>query len=82
MDKKEKQIQIPYSLLARLFRYFLIEPTVDDQEAIKKALEGKLDALARHELYSRSKTAETEEEREKARQEYLDRVGIHESFRW
>ena len=33
-------------------------------------------------VYTQSKTAPTEEEREKSRQEYLDRRGIPESFRW
>jgi hypothetical protein len=41
-----------------------------------------LDALVRHELYEKYKTAPTEEEREKARQEYLDRRGVPDSFRW
>ena len=45
-------------------------------------LEKKLDALVLRELYGKSKTALTEEEREKARQEYLDRRGIPNSFRW
>ena len=39
-------------------------------------------AMVERELYTRSKTAPTEEEREKARQEYLDRRGIPEDFRW
>ena len=45
-------------------------------------LEKKLDAVVLRELYGKSKTAPTEEEREKARQEYLDRRGISDSFRW
>ncbi len=40
------------------------------------------DGLADRELYSKYKMAPTEEEREKSRQEYLDRKGIPESFRW
>ena len=35
-----------------------------------------------HELYTKSRMALTEEEREKARKEYLDRRGISDSFRW
>ena len=35
-----------------------------------------------HELYEKYKTAPSEEEREKARQEYLDRRGVHPDFRW
>ncbi len=34
------------------------------------------------ELYTKYKTAPTEEEKEKARKEYLDRRGVPESFRW
>lgn len=33
-------------------------------------------------LYGKFKTAPTEEEREQARKEYLDRRGMPESFRW
>ena len=33
-------------------------------------------------LFGKSKTAPTEEEREQARKEYLDRRGVPESFRW
>ena len=33
-------------------------------------------------LYSRYKTAPTEEEREQARQEYLDRRGVPQSYHW
>ena len=32
-----------------------------------------MDAMLRHELYAQYKTAPTEEQREQARQEYLDR---------
>ena len=35
-----------------------------------------------HELYTKYKTAPIEEEREKARREYLDKRGVPESFRW
>lgn len=79
---KEKQVQIPYDTLFSLFRYFLIEPTEADAEAIKKALDNKLEAMIRHDLYTKYKTAPTNEEKEKARQEYLDRIGILDSFRW
>ena len=43
-------------------------------------MEKKLDAMVLRELYGKSKTAPTEDEREKARQEYLDRRGIPDSF--
>ena len=49
---------------------------------IKKGLEDKLEAMVRRELYTKYKTAPTEEEREKARQEYLKKVGMYRSFCW
>ena len=76
-----KQVQIPQELFVQLIYYHLME---DDSyiDEIKIGLEKKLDALVLRELYGKSKTAPTEEEREKARQEYLDRRGISDSFRW
>lgn len=78
---KMKTVQIPYELFGELLRYHLLE---DDccAEEIRQGLEQKLDSLVRHELYKKYKTAPTQEEREKARQEYLDRRGILDSFRW
>ena len=49
---------------------------------IKKGLEEKMEAMVRRDLYTKYKTAPTEEEREMARQEYLEKVGMHRSFRW
>ena len=47
-----------------------------------QGLEKKLDSLVQHELYGKYKTALTQEEQGKARQEYLDRRGVPDSFRW
>ena len=76
-----KQVQIPQELFVQLIYYHLME---DDSyiDEIKIGLEKKLDAMALRELYGKVKTAPTEAEREKARQEYLDRRGIPDSFRW
>ena len=49
---------------------------------IRQGLEQKLDALVRHELYAKYKTAPTAEEREQARKEYLDKRGVFPDFRW
>ena len=49
---------------------------------LPRKLEQKLDSLVRHELYAKYKTAPTQEDREKARQEYLDKRGVPDSFRW
>ncbi len=38
--------------------------------------------MVRHELYVKYKTVPTEEERERARLEYLDRLVLLESFKW
>lgn len=78
-----KNVQIDTTLLYDLFDYFL-NGNQDEftQEAIITALESKLEALVRHELYTQSKTAATSEAREAARQAYLDRVGMRQSYRW
>ena len=62
-------------------QYFLME-NYEGEEIIRKELEKKLNAMVDRELYSKYKTAPTEEEREKSRQEYLERKGIPENFRW
>ena len=76
-----KNIQIPQELFMKLLRYHLIED-FSCEDDIKKGLEQKMDAMVMRELYTKSKTAPSEEEREKARQEYLDKRGISDSFRW
>ena len=74
----KKNVQIPYELFADILKYHLLE--LDGfEEKIKKGLEQKLDALVNQELYKKYKT---EEEREAARKEYLDRKGVPENFRW
>lgn len=64
-----------------LVRYFLIGQEETEPEIVK-ALEKKMDALVMRELYTQYKTAPTEEEKEKARREYLDKRGVPDSFRW
>ena len=76
-----KNVQISQELFIALMRYFLLEQEELYPE-IKEGLEKKLDALVMRELYTKYKTAPSEEEREKARREYLDRRGVPESFRW
>lgn len=76
-----KNVQISEELFVALLKYHLVE--IDDVlPQIKKGLEEKLEAMVRRDLYTKYKTAPTEEEREKARQEYLEKVGMHRSFRW
>ena len=76
-----KNVQISEELFIALLKYHLVD--MDDVlPQIKKGLEEKLEAMVRRDLYTKYKTAPTEEEREKARQEYLEKVGMHRSFRW
>ena len=78
---QNRNVQIPYELFLQLLQYFLMD-NYDDEEIIRLGLEKKLGAMMNREVYSKSKTAPTEEERERFRQEYLDRKGMRESFRW
>lgn len=75
-----KSYQISEELFLKLLKYHLFNQEELGAE-IKLGLEEKLEQITRHDMYSRYKTAGTEEDREKARQEYLERVGISDSFR-
>lgn len=76
-----KNVQISEQLFVALVKYHLLE--MDDvYPEIKKGLEEKVDALVMRELYTKYKTAPTDEEREKARREYLDKRSVPDSFRW
>ena len=78
---QNKSVQIPYELFFQLLQYFLMD-NYDGEEIIRLGLEKKLDRMVMRDLYGKFKTAPTEEERERARKEYLDRRGVLESFRW
>lgn len=76
-----KNVQLPKELFIKLIRYHLL----DDNSVcvdICKGLETKLDTIMDRELYTQYKTASTNEEKEKARTDYLDRKGYHKDFRW
>ena len=74
-------VQISQELFMQLLRFHLVEDESCEKE-IKQGLEKKLDRMVMRDLYGKFKTAPTEEERERARKEYLDRRGVPESFRW
>jgi hypothetical protein len=76
-----KNIQISEQLFFALLKYHLMDME-DVLPEIRKGLEMKMEAMVKRELYTKYKTAPTEEERENARQEYLDKVGVHRDFRW
>ncbi|MCR2018653.1 complexin-2 [Blautia pseudococcoides] len=72
---------VPLFRNSRLMKYHLLE-IEEVQPEIKKGLMDKLDSISMRLLYSKYKTAPTEEEKEKARKEYLDKRGVPDSFRW
>ena len=74
-------VQISQELFMQLLRFHLVEDEGCEKE-IKQGLEKKLDKMVMRDLYGKFKTAPTEEERERARKEYLDRRGVPENFRW
>lgn len=76
-----KQVQISEELFILLMKYHLLDME-EVQPEIKKGLMDKMDSITMRLLYSKYKTAPTEEEKQKARQEYLDKRGVPESFRW
>ena len=76
-----KQVQISEDLFLSLIKYHLLE-CYNEKEKIITELKEKYDSIINRNLYIKYKTAPTEKGKEKARQEYLDRKGIHSSFRW
>jgi hypothetical protein len=76
-----KQVQISEDLFLSLIKYHILE-CHNDEEKIVKGLKEKYDSIINRNLYTKYKTAPSKEEKEKARQEYLDRKGMHSSFRW
>ncbi|WP_394914920.1 complexin-2 [uncultured Robinsoniella sp.] len=76
-----KQIQISEELFIALMKYHIMG-VEEVRTEIEKGLMDKMDSITMRLLYSKYKTAPTEEEKEKARKEYLDKRGVPESFRW
>lgn len=62
------------------------QPTAEKMERLNAVMYeivmSKIQRMVEHDLYTTYKTAATEEEKEKARQRYLDEKGIPASFRW
>lgn len=84
-----KKIQITQELFIKMLKYFYGEEfELDDDELcelyreIKSGIDKKLDAISRRSYYTEYKTADTDEAKEKARQKYLDAVGMHRDFRY
>ncbi|NDO46985.1 hypothetical protein [Clostridium sp. MD294] len=75
-----KQVQISEDLFLSLIKYHILE-YCSDEEKIVKGLQEKFDRVVNRSLYTKYKTAPSEKEKEKARQEYLNKKEIHSSFR-
>lgn len=82
-----KTVQISEELFHLIAYYFIndcgtpCEYYEDVHEAIKEGIDKKVEAMVRRQIFSDYKTATNATEREKFRQEYLNRVGVLESFR-
>lgn len=76
-----KNVQIPKELFVFLVKYHLCD-MYEYENDIKKGIEKKLSAMTKRQYYTKYKTAVSKEDREKARQKYLDEAGIHKDFRW
>ena len=81
MDEKVKQIKIDEDLFRMIYQYFIYGREYET-ELIKAGLKDKMDKMILRNIYTESKTAESVEERENARKDYLDRKEIPEDFRW
>lgn len=78
----QKSVQIDSKLFLQLYEYFkTAEDSSQTAADIFKQLDDKLDKLISRELFSQYKRAATPDEREQARQEYLDQKGIHKNWR-
>jgi hypothetical protein len=76
-----KNVQISYDLFLMLVKYHLGDEDFW-QDDIENQLNQKVEAVIARNTYTRYKTADTKEEQEKARIEYLDLKGYHKDFRW
>lgn len=79
--EKQKNVTIKQELFMDLVKYFFANIR-EEEDRIRLELQEKIDALVKRELYTKYKTAGTLEERETARQEYLEKAGIPKDFRW
>lgn len=67
------------------FKQLLMLCTTQDPQlytVLDKILTQKLTKMLEHGLYSQYKTASTDEQKDRARQQYLDAKGIPEDFRY
>lgn len=82
MKEKTLNLTLTYPQFTELMIFCIDNEDVPELVQLRRILDEKLNRLIEHDLYTKSKTAPTEEEREKARKEFLDRRGIPQSFRY
>jgi len=81
---KGRNIQIGIELFVDLLDYIIrhAEEGEEQYERIRQGVLKKIDSLLKHELYTLYKTGATADVRAKARDEYLEAIGLQKSYRW
>ena len=81
---RPRNIQIEYSFFLDLISYAFIHEDSEDPayQRITDAFHRKLESMERHYLYSLYKSGASEDIRRKAREEYLEMIGLRDSSRW
>lgn len=81
---RPKNIQIDYAFFLDLISHAFLYGDPDDPcfQRINSAFHKKLDAMERHDLYSLYKSGASREVREKAKEDYLQAIGLHDAFHW
>lgn len=83
-----KNVQIPLELWNSICQFHLQYDELEDWErqeicdAIEHGIRMKLESQQRRESYTQYKTAASPDQREAARQQYLDQRGVPGSHRW
>lgn len=83
-----KNVQISAELWEKLCQFHLHGHELEEWEvdelwnSIELGIRMKQEAIARRESYTQYKSGTTADDREAARQRYLDQRGVPESFRW
>ncbi|MCR4884283.1 MAG: complexin-2 [Clostridiales bacterium] len=77
-------ILLDFDLFVDLYLYACRHSEQDDLQfkRLNTGVRKKLESMMRHDLYSLYKTGANEETRARAKQEYLDAIGLSDSFRW
>ncbi len=79
-----KNILLDFDLFIDLYIYACRHPEQEDLQfqRLRTGVKRKLETMMRHDLYSIYKSGASEEIRAKAREDYLDAIGLSTSFRW